>query len=90
VSSSLPGHFPEIRLDLRAVPKSFAERRDAAIELLARFFREEALATPQLRIAENFGRMLADLFCWSALALDGETAQAVITVSTNALRTHWA
>ena len=26
--------------------------------------------------------MLADLFCWSALAIDGGTAQAVITVST--------
>src|SRR6516165_5904044 len=26
--------------------------------------------------------MLVDPFCWSALAVDGETAQAVITVST--------
>jgi GNAT superfamily N-acetyltransferase len=26
--------------------------------------------------------MLADRFCWSALAVDGETVQAVITVST--------
>ena len=26
--------------------------------------------------------MLADPFCWSALAVDGETVQAVITVST--------
>jgi GNAT superfamily N-acetyltransferase len=56
--------------------------RDAAIELLARFFREEGFATPRSRIAENFDRMLADPFCWSALATDGETAQAVITVST--------
>ena len=37
---------------------------------------------PLLRIAENFDRMLADPFCWSALAIDDETAQAVITVST--------
>src|SRR5262244_3279098 len=56
--------------------------RDAAIELLARFFREEEFATPLSRIAENFDRMLADPFCWSALAVDGETAQAAITVST--------
>ena len=56
--------------------------RDAAIELLARFFREEEFATPLSRISENFDRMLADPFCWSALAVDGETAQAVITVST--------
>src|SRR6516165_7770753 len=53
-----------------------------AIELLERFFREEEFATPLSRIAENFDRTLVDPFCWSALAVDGETAQAVITVST--------
>ena len=37
---------------------------------------------PLSHIAENFDRMLAGPFCWSALAVDGETAQAVITVST--------
>jgi GNAT superfamily N-acetyltransferase len=46
------------------------------------FFREEEFATPLSRIAENFDRMLADPLCWSALASDGEAAQAVITVST--------
>ena len=56
--------------------------RDSAIELLGRFFREEEFATPLSRIAENFDRMLADPLCWSALASDGEAAQAVITVST--------
>ena len=56
--------------------------RDAAIELLGRFFREEEFATPLSRIAENLDRMLADPLCWSALASDGEVAQAVITVST--------
>jgi GNAT superfamily N-acetyltransferase len=56
--------------------------RDAAIELLRRFFHEEEFATPLSRIAENFDRMLADPLCWSALASDGEAAQAVITVST--------
>jgi hypothetical protein len=43
--------------------------RNVAIELLARFFREEEFATPLPRIAENFDRMLADPFCWSALAV---------------------
>ena len=66
---------------------SFAEQnqavtvktRDAAINLLGRLFREEEFATPLSRIAENFDRMLADPLCWSALASDGEAAQAVIT-----------
>ena len=56
--------------------------RNAAIELLSRFFREEEFVTPLQHIAENFDRMIADPSCWSALAVDGETAQAVITVST--------
>jgi GNAT superfamily N-acetyltransferase len=47
-----------------------------------RFFSEEGFSTPRSRIAENFDRMLADPLCWSALAADGEAAQAVITVST--------
>jgi GNAT superfamily N-acetyltransferase len=55
--------------------------RNAAIEL-GRFFREEEFVTPLSHIAENFDRMIADPSCWSALAVDGETAQAVITVST--------
>jgi GNAT superfamily N-acetyltransferase len=50
--------------------------------VLARFFREEEFATPLSRIAENFDRMLADSFCCSALAVDSETAQAAIIVST--------
>ena len=56
--------------------------REAAVELLARFFREEGFATPPQRIAENLDRMLADPFCWCALALADGNAQAVITVST--------
>jgi GNAT superfamily N-acetyltransferase len=56
--------------------------RDAAVELLRRFFREEDFATPPSRIAENSDRMLADPFCWCALAVDGDGAQGVITVST--------
>ena len=70
----------------RALPSEIenvtAKTRDAAIELLVRFFREGGFSTPRSRIAENFDRMLADPLCWSALAADGETTQAVITVST--------
>jgi hypothetical protein len=40
-----------------------AKTRDAAIELLVRFFREEGFATPRSRIVENFDRMLADPLC---------------------------
>jgi hypothetical protein len=58
------------------------ETRDAAVELLVRFFREEGFATPPLRIAENLDRMLADPFCWCALAVEGGVAQAIVTVST--------
>jgi hypothetical protein len=35
-----------------------------------------------LRINENFERMLADHFCWCAVTVDRDAAQAVITVST--------
>lgn len=58
------------------------EQRQAAVELLARFFREEGFATPRPRIAQNLDRMLADPFCWCALATEDGNAQAVITVST--------
>jgi GNAT superfamily N-acetyltransferase len=58
------------------------ETRDAAVELLTRFFREEGFSTPPARIAENLDRMLSDPSCWCALAVNGGTAQAVITVST--------
>jgi GNAT superfamily N-acetyltransferase len=56
--------------------------RDAAVELLAQFFREEGFATPASRIARNFDQMLVDPSCWCALAVTGNAAQAVITVST--------
>jgi len=59
-----------------------AETRDAAVELLVRFFREEGFATPPSRIAENFERMLTDASCWCALAIEGGAAQGVVTVST--------
>jgi GNAT superfamily N-acetyltransferase len=56
--------------------------RGAAIELLVRFFREEGFATPPWQIAENLDRMLADMSCWCALAVNDSGAQAIITVST--------
>ncbi len=59
-----------------------SELRNAAVELLARFFREEGFTPPPQRIAENLDRMLADSSCWCALALAGGKARAVITVST--------
>jgi hypothetical protein len=40
--------------------------RNAAIELLARFSREEEFVTPLSRIAEHFDLMIADPSCWSA------------------------
>jgi GNAT superfamily N-acetyltransferase len=58
------------------------ELRPAAVELLARFFREEGFATSPQRIAENLDLMLADPFCWCALALADGRARAVITVTT--------
>lgn len=58
-----------------------AETRHAAVELLARFFREEGFATPPSRIADNLDGMLADPSCWCALAVNGGAAQAVVTVS---------
>jgi GNAT superfamily N-acetyltransferase len=58
------------------------ELRAPAVELLSRFFREEDFATPPARIAENLDRMLADPYCWCALAIADGAAQAVVTVST--------
>jgi len=58
------------------------ETRQAAIDLLVRFFREEGFTTPASRIMENLDRMLVDPSCWCALAVAGSTPQAVVTVST--------
>ena len=68
-------------IEIHTVPGD-GELRDAAIELLVRFFREEGFATPRPRIVENLDRMLADPFCWCALAVGDGGAQAVVTVST--------
>ena len=66
--------------DIQAVT---GEARDAAVELLVRFFREEGFATPPSRIVENLDRMLAHPSCWCALAVEDGTAKAVVTVSTS-------
>lgn len=65
-----------------AIQAVTGEIRHAAVELLTRFFDEEGFATPQAGIAKNLDRMLADPFCWCALAVNGGTGQAVITVLT--------
>jgi GNAT superfamily N-acetyltransferase len=58
------------------------ELREAAVELLVRFFREEGFTTAPPRIAANLDRMLSDPSCWCALAVADGEARAVITVST--------
>jgi GNAT superfamily N-acetyltransferase len=77
------GNDPATRSSMSMTIQPVAgELRQPAVELLARFFREEGFATPRQRIAENLDRMLADPFCWCALALADGKAQAVITVTT--------
>jgi len=59
-----------------------SETRDAAVALLARFFREEGFATPPARIAANFDQMLADPLYLCAVAIAGRAPVAVVTVTT--------
>jgi GNAT superfamily N-acetyltransferase len=59
-----------------------AETFAAAVDLLARFFREEGFTTPPAKIAENLGRMLVDHSCWCALAIEHGAPLGVVTVST--------
>lgn len=56
--------------------------RDAALDLLARFFREEGFATPRHLIAKNLEQMLADEACWIAVAVALGQPSGVITVTT--------
>jgi GNAT superfamily N-acetyltransferase len=69
---------PAMSFDVQPVT---GELRPAAIALLEQFFREEGFTTPPPLIAENLDRMLADPWCWCALAVADGTAQAVVTVS---------
>jgi GNAT superfamily N-acetyltransferase len=57
-------------------------QRDPAVNLLARFFREEGFATPQHFIAEHLDLMLADRTCWAALAFVREQPVGIVTVTT--------
>lgn len=56
--------------------------REAAIDLLARFFREEGFSTPRHRIGQNLEQMLVDDSCWTAVALDRARPIGILTVTT--------
>jgi GNAT superfamily N-acetyltransferase len=56
--------------------------REAAVDLLARFFREEGFATPRDMIARNLQLILADDGCWTAVALHDGQPIGVVTVTT--------
>jgi len=56
--------------------------REAAIDLLSRFFREEGFATPSHRIAQNLDQMCADSTCWVAVAVEHGQLVGVVTVTT--------
>lgn len=56
--------------------------REAAIDLLARFFCEEGFSTPRHRIAQNLEQMLVDEGCWAAMALNGGRPIGILTVTT--------
>lgn len=57
--------------------------REVAVDLLARFFREEGFSTPRDRIAQHLREMLADDSCWAAVALEhGRQPIGIVTVTT--------
>ncbi len=56
--------------------------RDAAGDLLTRFFREEGFTTPRAAIERNLTLMLPDPSCWAALAVEGGAARGIVTVTT--------
>lgn len=56
--------------------------RDAAIELLWRFFQEEGFTTPKPRIVANLDDMLASADCWCGLALLAGKPAGVVSVTT--------
>jgi GNAT superfamily N-acetyltransferase len=68
--------------DAIQIEKVSGQHRDAAVDLLARFFREEDFATPRHLIAQNLDQMLADETCWVAVALALGRPSGVITVTT--------
>jgi aminoglycoside 6'-N-acetyltransferase I len=68
--------------DIIDLAQSTDGHRDAALDLLARFFREEGFSTSRQRIGENLDRMLADRTCWIALAAFGSELVGIVTVTT--------
>jgi GNAT superfamily N-acetyltransferase len=56
--------------------------RDAAVEILSRFFREEGFATSWDRIAQNLAQMCADSSCWVAVAVEHGQLAGIVTVTT--------
>lgn len=59
-----------------------SHRRDAAIELLWRFFQEEGFTTPRPRIVANLDEMLASDDCWYGLAVSVGQPVGVVSVTT--------
>ncbi len=53
-----------------------------AIEMMARFFREEGFDTDPRVIADNVGAMTKDAGCWVAMATEAGTPAGIVTVST--------
>lgn len=68
--------------DALQIEKVSDRRRDAAVDLLTRFFREEGFSTPQHLIAQNVEQMIADETCWIAVAVVLGRLSGVITVTT--------
>ena len=74
----------------RIVPVASLSDRycEAAVDLLARFFREEGFSTPPDQVAQHFEQMLVDDSCWAAVALEAGQAVGVVTV-TSMLYVEW-
>ena len=70
------------RISIRPIASAADPVRDAAVDLLARFFQEEGFSTPRRRIGENLDRMLADDTCWVATAVADDRPVGVVTVTT--------
>jgi aminoglycoside 6'-N-acetyltransferase I len=68
--------------DAMQIEKVSDRRRDAAVDLLTRFFREEGFSTPRHLIVQNVEQMIADEACWIAVAVVLGQLSGVITVTT--------
>jgi len=68
--------------DIVDLAQPAGRHRDAAVDLLARFFREESFSTPRSCIGENLDQMLADRTCRIALAVARGEPVGIVTVTT--------